>query len=236
MMSKTVLIFLSLVALLFMYETDSLAGQERITLRDGTIILGELLRMNGDTLFFKTSFIDRLPVGRDKILSIEFDKRIDTGMDSPPGFEGSSGTGKLMVIITGPDLTTSIRFRRRDDRKTAAEANKIVFRISANEKVVYEKIDGEIDNEIHSEGWTILKNRFKFSRYEVPLPAGEYRVSVFVGNDLTNEYRGKFDSGAVGVSRTKEGVRLFRDEVTTLVLKSSRPFLSLGDYDLKWVE
>jgi len=211
-----------------------LHAQEKVTLRDGTVISGRLTRMSGDTLFFHTSFIDELPVGRSQILSVEFDAGIDTGDATP--FTGATGLGKLVLIVTGPNLTTSIRFRRGEDREAAATANRIFFRIQANEKTVYEKVDDVIDEEVRSEGWTILKNEFPFGRYEVSLPTGEYRVSVFVGNDPADEYRQQFSSGSVEVSRTKEGVRIFRDGMTSLVLKSSQPFLSLGKYDLKWVE
>jgi hypothetical protein len=213
-----------------------LISQNKVTLIDGTVISGELLRMNNDTLFFKTSFIEELPVGVDMILSIEFKKEIDSGTNVSSGIEGAPGTGKLMLIITGPALTTSIRFRRGDDRETAAEANKIILRIKANDKVIYEKIDDMIDDEVRSEGWTILKNKFEFGCYEVPIPAGKYSIDVFVGNDLMNEYRNKFNSGAVSLSKSKENVTVYRDGVKTLVLKSSQPFLSMGSYDLKWVE
>lgn len=192
--------------------------------------------MSGDTLYFKTSFIEELPVGRDKIVRIEFGTHEEKGTTITSGVEGAPGMGKLMLVVTGPDLVTSIRFRRGDDRATAVEANKIFFQITANEKMIFEKVDDVIDDEVRSEGWTILKNKFQFGRYEVPLPSGEYRVSVSVGNDLTNDYRRKFDSGSVGLSETKEKVRVFPDGVTTLVLKSSQPFLSLGSYSLKWVQ
>jgi hypothetical protein len=229
-------IILALMACLYAPASGGgrLCAQEKVTLRDGTVITGRLTRMSGDTLFFHTSFLDELPVGRSQILSIEFEAGIDTGTPEPIG--GATGLGKLMLIITGPELTTSIRFRRGDDRQAAAAANRIFFRITANEKVVYEKVDDEIDEEVRSEGWTILKNDFPFGRYEVSLPAGEYRVTVFVGNDLSDDYRRQFSSGSVSVSKTKEGVRIYRDGVTTLVMKSSQPFLSLGKYDLKWVE
>jgi 5-hydroxyisourate hydrolase-like protein (transthyretin family) len=212
----------------------SAASQDRVTLRDGTIFSGRMLRMSGDTLFFKTSFINELAVSKEKILTIEFGADNENGTLSVIG--ESFGTGKLMVIVTGPTLTTTIRFRRGGDRAIATEANSIVFRIKANEKVAYEKVDDKTDEEVRSEGWTILKNNFQFGRYEVSLPAGEYRIDVFVGNDLSNDYRRKFNSGAVSISKKKENVKVFKDGVTTLVLKSTHPFLSLGNYDLKWVE
>jgi hypothetical protein len=216
-----------------------LAAEERVTLLDGTVMTGELLRMSGDTLYFKTAFIDELPIARSMILSIEFSRKSGSetsGASVSSGYQAAPGMGELMLIITGPELVTTIRFRRGEDRSTAIEANKITLRISANERTVYEKVDDEMDEEINSEGWTILKNKFPFGRYEVPLPAGEYLVSVFVGNDFSNEYRAKFDAGSVGLSESKEKVKVFQDGVTTLVLKSSQPFLSLGKYDLKWVD
>jgi hypothetical protein len=237
MMKKQTIVQISvLLSLIFVIGSEPISCQERVTLRDGTIISGKLLRVSGDTLYFKTSFIEELPVGKDKIVRIEFEPRAEEGTTIASGVEEPPGMGKLILVVTGSDLTTSIRFRRSDDRATAVEANKILFQITANEKMIYEKIDDVNDNEIRSEGWTILKNKFQFGRYEVPLPSGEYRVSVYVGNDLANDYRRKFDSGSVGLSETKENVRVFNDGVTTLVLKSSQPFLSLGSYSLKWVE
>ncbi len=233
---KTVLNAFSLISLLFMVTCTPLFAQERLTLRDGTIIGGELLRMSGDTLFFRTSFSDELPIGRDKIRSIEFDVEADSETSSLRGTGEPSGTGKLAVVITGHDLTTSIRFRKGNEKEKAVEANKIIFRISVDGEVVHEQIDEEIETETRSEGWTILKNKFHYERYEIPLPAGEYQVVIYVGNDLSNEYRQRFPSGSVGLSKTREKVRLFDDRVTTLVLKSKQPFLSLGNYDLEWVE
>jgi hypothetical protein len=236
MMSKTVWIAISLISLLYMVTCPLLFAQDRITLRDGTVIGGELLRLSGDTLFFKTSFSDELPIGREKIRSIEFDVEAVTGTSPSPGTGEPSGTGKLAVVITGPELITSIRFRRGNEMEEAVEANKIVFRISVDGEVLYEQTDEEIETETRSEGWTILKNKFQYERYEIPLPAGEYLVSIYVGNDLSNEYRQKYNSGSVGLSKTRENVRLFDDQVTTLVLKSKQPFLNLGNYDLEWVE
>lgn len=236
MRKQTVIEIFLLLALVFVIDSVPASGQERVTLKDGTVISGQLLRMSGDTLYFKTSFIEELPVGREKVVRIEFGANEEKGTTITSGIEGAPGMGKLMLVVTGPDLTTSIRFRRGDDRETAEDANRIFLQISANEKKVFEKIDDVIDNETRSEGWTILKNKFQFGRYEVPLPAGEYRISVFVGNDLANDYRRKFDSGSVSLTESKEDVRVYPDGVTTLVLKSSQPFLSLGSYSLKWVE
>ena len=146
------------------------AAQERAILQDGTIITGKLIRVSGDTLFFKTSFIDELPVERDIFLSIQFGDQAKSG--TTPSLESPEGAGRLLVIITGQDITTSIRFRRSDDRRIAEEANRIFFRITANGRVIYEKMDDETDDEVRSEGWTILKNKLHFGRFDVPLPAG----------------------------------------------------------------
>jgi hypothetical protein len=226
-------LLLILIFTLSTVNTAELTGQERITLRDGTIISGELLKMRGDTLFFKTSFIDELPVSKDNILSIEFSSDFDTGS---AGYAEAQGSAKLMVIITGPELITTIRFRRSEDKEAATEANRIFFRIKADEKVIYEKIDDDIDEEVRSEGWTILKNVFPFGRYEVAMPPGEHQISIFVGNDMSDDYRKQFNSGSTALTKTKKRVKLFKGGVTTLVLKSSQPFLSMGSYDLKWVE
>ncbi len=226
-------VFLITIAAMSTAPAAELAGQERITLRDGTIISGELLRMSGDTLYFKTSFIDELPVGKENLLSIEFEADLDAG---GVGYSETQGTARLMVIVTGPELVTTIRFRRTEDKEVAAEANRILFQIKADEKIVYEKIDKVIDEEVRSEGWTILKNVFPFGRYEVSLPPGEYQISVFVGNDMTDDYRKQFGSGSTALTKTKDRVKLFKGGVTTLVLKSTQPFLSMGSYDLKWVE
>jgi len=235
-MIRTLMITLTLFALSISLVTGLLEAQDMVKLIDGTVLSGELLRMSNDTLFFKTSFSSELSVGRSQVMSIEFgaDDAAVEGADQP--YIGSAAMGKLLVIITGPDLTTSIRFRHSDDRESATTANHIIFRITANEKIVFEMIDDEIDNEINSEGWTILKNTFRVGRYEVPLPPGEYAVGISMGNDPMNDYRNQFDSGAVTISKRREKVVVYEDGVTTLVLKTKKPFLNLGNYDMKWVE
>ncbi len=235
-MPSTVKIALTLIVFSIARLPGPLGAQDTARLRDGTVLSGELLRMSNDTLFFKTSFSDELPVERDQIRSIEFGTGEGADADSHSPYIGSAPTGKLLLVITGPRLETSIRFRHSDDREAATFANRIIFQIRANEKIVYEKIDDETDSEAQSEGWTILKNDFAIGRCEVSLPPGEYVVGVSIGNDLSNDYRKQFDSGEVAVSRKKDNVRVFEGAVTTLVLETKKPFLNLGKYDIKWVE
>ena len=213
-----------------------LQGQEIIALRDGTSITGKLVRVSGDTLFLSTSFSDELPVLRSLVVSIEFEPGIDFQTEVSPPAGKSAESAKLTLIVTGPKLTTSIRYRKSGDREDACEANRIVFRITANDKVVYEETDDRMDDEIRSEGWTILKNHFEFGRYEASLPAGKYQITLFIGNDMANAYRGQLSSGAISISRTKEEVELFQGGTTTLVMKSSQPILGLGGFSLKWVD
>ena len=225
---------LLLLSLLFMAGNTPSAGRERLTLLDGTVFVGNVLSISNDTLYFMTSFHYELHIVREKIASIEYEAQGDTKISAEES--NPAGTGKLLIIITGPPLTSTIRFRRAEDRERALEANRLFFRITANGRVVYEKVDDVIDEEIRSEGWIILKNNFQSGRYEVSLPAGEYRVNVFLGSDLTDEFRRHFSSGMVKISKTREGVRLLQGEVTTLFLKSSQAFLNMGGYDLNWGE
>ncbi len=235
-MPSTVKIALTLIVSSIACLPGALKAQDTARLRDGTVLSGELLRMSNDTLFFKTSFSDELPVERGQISSIDFGTGEGADGESQSPFIGSAPTGKLLLVITGPSLETSIRFRHSDDREVATFANRIIFQIMANGKVVYEKIDNTTDNEAQSEGWTILKNDFTTGRSEVPLPPGEYVMDVSIGNDLSNDYRKQFHSGEVALSRKKENVTVFEGGVTTLVLEIKKPFLNLGNYDMKWVE
>lgn len=215
---------------------------EIIYLRDGSQLVGRVLGWEGDSLLVETRFSPRpLRLHRDEISKISMDETAPREsiprkeIETEPSLEsGPVDSGIVHLVITGSELYSRVRYRRKPHREKAIAINKIYMRVFVNGSRVYEEVDSVMDKQMQRGGETEVRNIFKRSDYRIPAPEGTITFRVFVGNeDLSeNEYRGGKDILATQVEIPD--LRVDSGEETLVKLVGKKPFLGFGRHRLVW--
>jgi hypothetical protein len=216
-----------------------------IVLKDGTRLVGTVLRWDGDSLLVETDFSTRpLRLHRDRVESIMVGEAAETP-EAPEEAGGTSEaeaafepapaeTGYVHVVLTGDQLYSRVRFRRRPQREEAEKLNDIYFRVFVDGEKVFEEVDDETDRVLVRGGETVLRNYFERNDYVIAVPAGTHRFRFYIGNQYLSQgpYREKDDILATQVEIDELTVDPAAETLVRLVGKGR--FMGFGDHRLIW--
>jgi len=188
---------------------------EMLRLRDGSAINGRLLRMQGDTLYFRTSFGTLLAVHRSGVAGVDFDS-MSTAARVLENARTSAEAGTLVVDFEDFQLTSRIAVERGGDRGLYAGRNAIEERILVGNRAACSFIDSTTDKTIREGPKTVLRNDIEPKDCRVALAPGLYRCSIVFFNPHASALPAAFEPSPLEKKLVVDPVRIEAGQATTI--------------------
>ena len=215
------------------FSIPVLLRSETLHLKDGSAVKGRLVKTEGDTVYFDTTFGASIRVHKDKVAKIDFGE----GAASPQGeFDASMSStevpGTLLVSFEKFELTSRIIMDRGGKKDEYERENAVEQSLLVNQKKVYALVDSTTDKIVRNGPETMLRNDVKPVEFKVALAPGIHQCSIVFGNPKASEYVERFDPGPLDKKLVLDGIRVNSKETTALRVGLKRKGWRVGKSEL----
>jgi hypothetical protein len=216
-----------------------LLRSDTLRLKDGSALVGSLLGVENDTVYFETSFGSTLRVPKGRVASILF---VEAGAEPPVGAEAaptlhsSEAAGTLLVTFDKFEVTSRIVVRRNADRAELQRGNSIEQVLKVNGKTMISAVDSTTDKVVRNGPETTLRNDAKPVDLKLPLEPGYYQCAVRFGSLGAEEFRTCFDPEPLEEKLELDSVRISAGQTTVVRVGVKRKAWRLGDRNLVRIE
>jgi hypothetical protein len=204
----------------------AITAGEVLYLKDGSAIQGSLVRVVGDTLFFRTSFGAELPIAKDKVTRLDFgDVPVVTTTPGPTDAVPleSAVPGTLMVSFDDVKVTSRVVVHRGNDEKALLRANSIECALYVGAQKKYSAIDSVADKTVREGPKTTYKNDMSPEDFMVAVEPGSHRCRIILSNLVQNDSEEKaFEGGPLDKRLLIEGVEVLPGRITLLTVGIKR--------------
>jgi len=173
------------------------AAGETIRLKDGSMLKGRLVRVDGDTLTVRLSIGAPIKVHRAQVESILFadslsvpSLSVPTAV-SPPAEGG--GTGTIAIKFEDRNVTSKITIEKKKHWDEKVRSNHILVEFVVDGAVVYTVADTTMDKTVYRGEEKDLRNDAKLADFTVPVPAGRHVCTLLVRNRDVDTFGSSFD-------------------------------------------
>ncbi len=179
-----------------------LAPSEVIRLKDGSMLKGKLVRVDGDTLTIRLSVGAPVKVHRAQVESIAFSDSIATNPAKPAGAVGAAqakptGTSTVMVRFEDRKVSSRITINKKNDWDAKIRSNGIVVEFVVDGVIAYTAVDTVMDKTIYLGEEKKIKNDAELQDFEVHVASGRRRCKLVVRNVDPDTFGGSFDPAPV---------------------------------------
>lgn len=207
---------------------------EVLYLKDGSNLVGKLVRVEGDTLYFQPSFGGILKFSKTTVWRILFDE----SKNEPKGQVGgdrfsrpetsAAEPGSLIVDFDGMSLANKIIVHRKRNYEDHEQANAIKSTLVVDGIEVATVIDSTTDKVYREGPDTILKNSMRLPDFRVELSAGPHSCLILIKNLGASDYKNQFEFSPLDLSLNVENVVIYPKRITTIEIGKKRGTLRLG--------
>jgi hypothetical protein len=210
------------------------APGEVVRLRDASTLKGRLVRVDGDTLTFRTSF-GAVRIARSQIASIAFDD--STGAALAPALPAAGGAGPaydagakgtIEVVFKDRELSSKIAIDKKKLWDEHVAANQIVLEFLVDGRVAHAAVDSTIDKRIYQGHTTVLKNETELADFAVEVPAGLRHAKLVVRNADPDTFRGDFEPEPLNLVLSFENLDVRAGEIIRLDVGIGKGKLKMG--------
>jgi hypothetical protein len=207
---------------------------EILFLKDGSNLVGNLVRIEGDTLYFQPSFGGTLQFSKSDVWRIQFadsdpllEKVMETGRQGEPA-KKVEGPGTLVITFGGISISNKIVVHRKRNYDELERANWIKSSLVVDGSEVAAVIDSTTDKVYRDGPDTIIKNTMKMQDFRVDLDSGTYSCIIIIKNVGASEHKKDFEYAPLDLTLKVENVTIFPQRQTTIEVGKKRGAFRLG--------
>ncbi len=207
---------------------------EVLYLKDGSTLVGKLVRVDGDTLYFHPSFGGTLKFSKSTVWRILFDES-KTEPESKAGIDrlsmpemNAAEPGSLIVDFDGMDVSNKIVVHRNRNYEDHERANAIQSALIVDGVEVATVIDSTTDKVYREGPNTFLKNSMNLPDFRVELDAGPHSCLILIKNLGASAYKKAFEFSPLDLSLNVDNVVIYPKRKTTIEIGKKRGALKLG--------
>ncbi len=228
------ILILALCAALF---SPVLLRSDTLRLKDGSEVMGMLIKVENDTVSFQTNFGSVLRVHKGKVLRIDFaaDGEVQP-VPSETSIHSSEAPGTLLVAFAEFEVTSRIVVERNADRTAFERGNSIKQSLKVNGAAVLTSVDSTTDKVVRNGPETTLRNDAKPVDFKVALDPGFYQCSIVFGNVGAAKYMDSFDPRPLDETLELDSVRVNSKQTTVIRIGMKRKVWKIGSQNLVRLE
>jgi hypothetical protein len=218
-------IFVSFVLLLLAGSTLG----DVIYLKDGSAIKGTLVKVQNDTLYFKTSFGTIIHIAREKVQRIGMSDSVVAASPAPavtPPVDNRPGT--LLVDFQGFTMSSRISVHRDKNRSAHERANVIEQALFVNGKQMSSHRDSTTDKVVKKGIEVELDNKMKPVPIKVAVAPGAVACEVMFANTWAGDYEDRFVKGPIEKSLIVDALVINPGQTTHLRVGLKKKKLGLA--------
>jgi len=233
--------WMMLIACAFAALAPAAVPGEVVRLKDASTLKGRLVRVDGDTLTFMTSF-GPVRIARAQVLSIVFADSAGVGAVVPTTAGAvtaggdTAGKGSIEVAFKDRELSSKVAIDKKNLWDEHVAANHIVVEFLVDGLVVYTVSDTTMDKRIYKGHTTVLKNNVNMSDFRVEVPSGMHHAKLIVRNADPNTFADDFDPEPLNLVLGLENLDVRNGEVVRLDVGITKGKLKMGRPRLYRVE
>lgn len=216
---------------LLLILSPCLLQAEVLFLKDGSSLVGKVLRVEGDTLYFQPSFGGAvLKFSRSNIERVQFDESEKGRSLDQYGMPAASTAdpGSLIVRFDGMSLSNKIIVHRKRNYKEHERANAIRSSLVVDGLEVASVIDSTMEKVYREGPDTYLKNTFTVPDFHVALAAGPHSCLILIKNVGIASFKNAFEFAPLDLSLNVDNVVVYSGRITTIEIGKKRGALKLG--------
>jgi hypothetical protein len=222
------------VIALILVVIPCLLQAEVLFLKDGSSLVGKLVRVDGDTLYFQPSFGGLLQFDKSSVWRIQFDEsenvpgsNADIGQPAMPGMN-TAEPGSLIVTFDGMKISNKIVIHRKRNYEELERANAIKSALIIDGLEVASVIDSTTDKVYRDGPDTYLKNTIHMPNFRVKLDSGPHSCLIVIENIGGSDYEKHFESSPLDQALNVDNVVIYPKRNTTLEIGVKRGSFKLG--------
>ncbi len=218
----------------FLLAVPCVIQAEVLYLKDGSVLVGTLIKAAADTLYFKPSYGGQVKFAKSEVLKIHFSDSIrelqGAGMGERSLLPGASSAepGSLLVSFDGLKLSSKIVVHRGKDMSGHETANTIESLLMVDGFPVASYADSITDKKIRNGPDTVLKNTIRLSDFRVQLSPGPHTCVLIVKNSRNAGYEDAFEFEPLNVSLDFGDVIIYPGRKAHFEIGQKRGVLRLG--------
>jgi hypothetical protein len=207
---------------------------EVLFLKDGSNLVGKLLRVEGDTLYFQPTFGGTLKFNKSDVRRIQFDDS-EEGVGSRAGIDryatpvmNEAEPGSLIVSFDGISVSNKITIHRMRNYEELERANWIQSSLIVEGREVASVIDSTIDKVYREGPDTYLKNTMNLPDFRVELESGTYSCLIVIKNIGASEHNKAFEYAPLDLSLNVDNITIYPQRNSTIEIGKKRGTFKLG--------
>ncbi len=226
---KKLLLALILIGIPISVQTDVLY------LKDGSVLVGKLVKTARDTVYFETSFGTHMKVCRTRVLRIQFGDSISSGREHLAFPRAKpADPGSLVVSFSDLKISNKIIVHRNRDYARHEQANAIESILIVDGETVASYVDSTMDKTVRKGPDKILKNTIKLTDFHVALDSGPHNCLIIVRNPPRSAYENHFEHERLNLKLSLRDVIVYPGRTTQVEIGLKRGTLGLGTPRLYW--
>ena len=207
-----------------------IAPGEVVRLKDESTFRGKLVRVDGDTLTFKTAF-GALKFHRSQVISVVFDDSAAAALPAVavPARPGDTvGRGRIEVVFEDRDLSSKIAIELKRQWDEHIASNYIVVELLVDGHVAHSETDTTMDKKIYKGHTTVFKNDIELKDFWADVPAGLHHAKIVVRNADAMTFRNDFDPEPLDLVVAFDNLDIRAGEIVRLDVGIKRGKLHTG--------
>jgi hypothetical protein len=205
----------------------------RLYLKDGSIITGELVASNEDSVVFRTSFKGRVAFVKQDVLRIDLSDAPTTAVGGSASLFTSAEPGSLQVLFHTEKLSSKVIVHRDHEKEAYMRANSIEQKLFVDNEQVFSCVDSLPEKTVRNGPDTIYKNTMALEDIKVQLLPGSHSCRIVVENSGRRAHRDWFDNEPLYETLEVGSVIIYPGKTTTLSIDVRKRRWGLGETELR---